>query len=145
MPDFKTIVKYYTDYGSSADMEYLEDKISDFIEDVEGADDLVDCLESYICPFKSKKTVERIVSKFVNEDGTKGGHWTYDQVKDVAASKGITDVNEFYFVLNMMWADYYNPKFGTDEYVKLALQFMNDKDAPSDKAARYVRSVVMAK
>jgi hypothetical protein len=144
MSDFKKVVKIYTEYGSTADMEHLENKLAEFIDDVEGVDDFVCDLEAYICPFKSKKTVERIVSKFVNEDGTKGGHWTYDQAKSVAESHGVSDVNEFYFVLNMMWADYYNPKFGTDEYVKLALQFINDKDAPKDKAARYVRAVVLA-
>lgn len=141
--DFKSVVKDYSLYGSTADMEYLTDKISDFIEDVDGVEDFIDSLEMYICPFKNRKIVEKLTARLKNEDGSTGAHWSYDQVEDVARKHNITKINEFYFVLNMMWADYYNSNFTTEDYVRMAVQFMNDKDAPNDKTIRYIRSIVL--
>lgn len=144
MSDFRSVVKDYSVYGSTADMEYLSDKIDEFIEDVEGVDNFVDSLEMYICPFKSRKIVEKLTDRLKNEDGSTGAHWSYDQVEEVAKKHGVTKLNEFYFVLNMMWADYYNSNFTTEDYVRMAVQFMHDKDAPDDKTIRYIRSIVLS-
>lgn len=74
MSDFKSVVKDYSVYGSTADMEYLTDKISDFIEDVDGVEDFIDSLEMYICPFKNRKIVEKLTARLKNEDGSTGAH-----------------------------------------------------------------------
>lgn len=40
-----------------------------------------------------------------------------------------------------MYSDYYKSGRSTDDYVTMAIQFMDDKDAPDDKATRYYRAM----
>lgn len=47
-----------------------------------------------------------------------------------------------YYVLNMMYADYYDPAFANPRtYIKLTKSFLNDKDAPKDKVRRYINAM----
>lgn len=56
-----------------------------------------------------------------NKDGTKGEHWTYEQVVQLVKDKGIKyDPCDFYAALNMIYSDHYNSKFDTSVYVELA-------------------------
>ena len=54
-------------------------------------------------------------------------------------SEGGNDVNQFFYVLNMMYSDYYNPSFTDKDYIRIAKRFCHDKDAPADKALKYYR------
>lgn len=82
--------------------------------------------------------------KMENCDGTQGFHWTKEQVMDVFKNNkidGYTDCDITY-VMNMLYSDYSNV-LGSDpdKYVKLTISFLNDKDAPEGKAARYYYSM----
>ena len=68
----------------------------------------------------SKDLAHRWVESMDNKDGTRGGHWTIDQTNQFA---GKHNQNDFYAVLNMMYSDYYNPKFDTTTYVELANEY----------------------
>ena len=82
------------------------------------------------------------VSQMKNEDGTMGAHWTETDTSSVAASEGISFDKfnrwDFYYVLNMIYSDYYNV-IGSDTnmYIKMANAFLSDKDAPEGKAWKY--------
>lgn len=82
-----------------------------------------------------------------NEDGTKGPHWTKEQVKQVMAQKGIkADLNEVYAVMNALYADYCGvlKKHGVntiDFYVDMTSAWLNDKDAQEGKTARYFQYI----
>lgn len=84
-----------------------------------------------------------------NEDGTKGPHWSMEQVKQVMAQKGIkTDPIEFYLTLNMIYSDYCSvaKKMNVnniDFYIGMAKAFLDDKDISGDKLMRYYRYIVM--
>jgi hypothetical protein len=96
-----------------------------------------------------KEIAERWTRGMRNEDGTKGPHWTIDQVRGVMAQRGINlDPWEFYVAINMVYSDYYKvlKKYGVgdklDVYADLASAFLKDKDAAKDKLARYFEYVV---
>lgn len=98
-------------------------------------------LRMYACPFKNRERAEYAVSKMLNDDGTKGAHWKYEEVEEIAKKHEIEDVPAFFYVLNMMYSDYYKSGRSVDDYVVMAIQFMDDKDAPDDKATRYYRAM----
>jgi len=83
------------------------------------------------------------VSCMQNKDGTTGEHWTWDQVLQVQKDKKIgTDPGEVYAVLNMMYSDYYNPKFDTNVYVEMTKDWINDPDVQDYKTLKYYYYVV---
>ena len=83
------------------------------------------------------------------ENGSKGPHWTLDQVKQLMAQKKIQkSPAEFWAALNMIYSDYVKvaKKHGVggniDFYIDMALAFLNDKDANPNKLACYYKNVV---
>lgn len=83
-----------------------------------------------------------------NEDGTRGAHWTMDQVKQVMGQKGVKgDPLEYWVILNSLYSDYcgvlkkHNAN-NMDVYVDMAKAWIEDKDAMEGKAARYFQYVV---
>lgn len=96
----------------------------------------------------TKEMAEEWTRSMRNEDGTKGPHWTMEQVKQVMAQKGIKyDLAEFYAILNAMYSDYCSvlKKHGVnniDFYVDLAAAWLNDSDAVPNKAAMYYECIV---
>lgn len=86
------------------------------------------------------------VSQMVNSDGTTGQHWAEADTTRVAKSVGVTfmDYNEWdwYFVMNMMYSDYYKIFGSTDSnYINLAKAFLEDVDAPKGKAFYYFKAM----
>lgn len=79
------------------------------------------------------------VSSMRNKDGTHGEHWTMDQTNQYAGTHNKCD---WYAVLNMMYSDYYNPKFDTNTYIELAKDWLNDSDVEEGKTLNYYRHVV---
>lgn len=83
-----------------------------------------------------------------NEDGTKGAHWTLDQVKQVMGQRGIKgDTIEYWVILNSLYSDYcgvlkkHNAN-NMDVYVDMAAAWLKDKDAVDNKAAKYFHYIV---
>lgn len=81
------------------------------------------------------------VSKLKNKDGTTGPHWSVEQVEKTIPSYPELQNCPFwtlYYVLNMIYSDYYNPAFSVKTYILLAKDFIHDKDAPADKVRKYI-------
>ena len=141
---FVSLMHDFVEHGSTEDMVVLGKMIADFVAEVreeqpEKVEALLHKMSCYLAPFKCKARVLDIVSKFKNEDNTVGAHWDYDTVAKVAEAEGIEDINKFYYVLNMVYSDYYHSSFNDKDYIRLAKQFCHDKDAPVDKVVRYYR------
>ena len=101
--------------------------------------------EVYGCHF-SEWLLEKALSSMVNEDGSKGGHWSLEQTTNVAKQNGISfkDFNEYdwCYVLNMIYSDYFGSvPDDLSIYVKMAKKFLEDKDAYKGKAFSYYISM----
>lgn len=73
-----------------------------------------------------------------------GQNWSYKQVKEYLATKGITDrLTDYYLVMNMVYNDYQRTAqtFGLQSdvefYFSLARDFIEDVDAKPFKIERY--------
>lgn len=81
--------------------------------------------------------------KMINEDGTKGAHWTIEETNRLMKENNIPSNEkfnpyDFNYVMNMLYSDYSQLLGGdSSNYVKMAKFFINDKDAPEGKALRY--------
>lgn len=98
----------------------------------------------------SKETILAWVDGMVDDDGVKGGKYTWHQAQQYALNKGITDEQrqlEMYAIMNAMHADYHHVanKFGVDRpdfYACMAKAWLEDVDAVEDKVAQYYWHVV---
>ena len=79
------------------------------------------------------------VKGMTNKDGTRGEHWSFEQTSPLAGAHNKWD---WYAVLNMMYSDYYNPRFDTNIYVQLANDWLDDKDVGEGKTLCYYWKVV---
>lgn len=90
---------------------------------------------------------EKWLLHMVNEDGTKGGHWTIEQTNKIKPD-GISDY-VWEAALNMAYSDYYDVAVAhgvntVEFYADLAKAFLFDKDAksPESKIAAYYNCIV---
>lgn len=106
-------------------------------------------------PSLYKETIdnlENIEYRITREDAEKvvmemkpyGQKWSYDEIRDYLATKGIdTRCEEFYLVMNMAMNDYYglaemvNMAENTDFYFEFSKAFIFDVDAKPHKVAKY--------
>ena len=142
MAKYTEIVKKLAENATKADMETLTELTGDFLEKIRAkepeVDKLITKIDLMLNPDFTKETAEYAVSKMKNEDGTEGGHWDYDTTTSVMKSKGY-DFNpcDWYYVLNMVYSDYFSKDQPDEYYFKLAYDFLKDKDAPVGKAKKY--------
>ena len=143
---YKKLIEEYVTSENIVDMFMLTKLTDDFISEVDKIDhelvkDFVMSLKMYMHPLRVKECAEYAVSKLINEDGSKGQHWDFETTSKLADKYEILDKPAFYYVLNMIYSDFYESGRNDSEYVKDAVKFMNDKDAPHDKAERYYRAM----
>lgn len=133
----------------NATEQQLKTALIDMFDTVKDLDhDLYERLEMtayksiFGCHF-NEHTLDKALKNMINEDGTKGGHWTLEQTTSLAASNKIVFSNfneyDFNYVMNMLYSDYYGHLSSNDtmSFLKLAKAFLNDKDAEEGKAFKY--------
>ena len=94
----------------------------------------------------TKWKYECAVDKLKNRDGTKGAHWTVQQITEYAKSRGASyrDYNEYdlAYAMNMVYSDYYGViNDSVESYFRVALAFIEDEDAPKGKAFLYYKAM----
>lgn len=141
---FKELVnKYVSGQNSTEDMERLTDKINWFTEEVRKEDSkLVDKflmkVDLLVNPHFTRETAEYAVSMMKNRDGSTGEKWSYDETSKVMNSKGYKfDPADWYYTLNMTYSDKYKQGKSSEDYIEDAYMFLDDIDAPHNKAKRY--------
>jgi hypothetical protein len=128
-------------------MEHLTHKVDHFVEEMR--EKYPDKVEHFLLkvdlllnPHFTKETSKYAVSKMKNKDGTTGEHWNYDTTTKVLESKGYDfKPCDWYYVLNMIYSDYYKSGRSDETYIELACDFLDDEDAPDDKAKRYYKAM----
>ena len=109
---------------------------------------------------KPKKLTDHDIEEWMkhieNSDGTRGAHFSKEEVKQMAQKHGVKfdDFSELdlYLATNMMYSDYCE-SLGTytknpDAYVKMAVDFLEDDDfegTPSEKLSLYWHDIVKHK
>ena len=141
----KHLIKKIIENGKHSDMEYLECLLDNFIHDLK---------TEYYIEYKSlefdlykmvygehinEELSSEWVSHMENKDGTHGGHWTIEQTSKYADHYNKYD---WYAVMNMMYSDYYNPKYNDNDYIEMAKDWINDKDIEGGKTLKYYFYIV---
>lgn len=144
---YKELIKKYIDDANEDDMEMLTEKTNKFVEEVrEHHPELVDKflmkVDLVLNPYFTEATAKHVVSKMKNKSGTIGEHWNKETTDKVLHSKGYDFKScDWYYVLNMMYSDYYKEGRSDDTYIELANDFLSDPDAPHGKAKKYYKAM----
>lgn len=77
---------------------------------------------------------KKAVAEMKNVDGTIGEHWSIEETNTIAAQHDIKQKCDFYYVMNMLYSDFYNV-LGSDSgtYIRMSKAYMCDPDAPEGK------------
>lgn len=105
-----------------------------------------DLYEHIYGPHFTKWKYDCAVAKLVNKDGTSGPHWTLNDIVSYAKSHGASyrNYNEYdlAFSMNMVYSDYYGViSDSVDSYYRVAIAFLEDRDAPEGKAFLYYKAM----
>ena len=145
---FQQLIDKYGRDGDIETMEHLTHKVDHFVEEVrekhpEMVEHFLIKIDLLLNPHFSKESSKYAVSKLKNKDGTTGEHWNKETTDRVLEAKGY-DFNycDWYYVLNMIYSDYYKSGRSDDTYIEMAYDFLADKDAPEDKAKRYYKAML---
>lgn len=144
---YKELIKKFIDDASEEDMEMLTCKTDKFVEEVrekhpEMVDKFLLKLELLLNPSFSKDTAKYAVAKMKNKDGTTGEHWDYATTTKVLESKGYDfKPCDWYYVLNMIYSDYFKSGRSEDTYIEMAHDFLSDEDSPENKAKKYYKAM----
>lgn len=144
---YAELIRKYIDDANEEDMEMLTEKTDKFVEEVRSHNpELVEKflmkIDLFLNPHFSKETAKYAVSKMKNKDGSTGEHWDYETTSKVLDAKGYDFHScDWYYVLNMIYSDYYKSGRSDDTYIELAHDFLDDVDAPDDKAKKYYKAM----
>lgn len=86
-------------------------------------------------PHFDEATAKEAVVKMENVDGTDGEHWTYEQICQLANSKGISYPEDLYYAMNMLYSDLYRVIGNdTEKYLVIAKAlYWDDPDMEEGK------------
>lgn len=145
---YKGILDKYIQTSSPEDMKYLAIITDDFIEEVrrykpECVDKFLMKVDLRLNPHFDRSTADYAVSNMRNRDGSVGQKWSYDETTKVLSAKGYKfNPADWYYVLNMKYSDEWEQGKTSEEYIKSAYMFLDDVDAPEDKAKRYFLAMI---
>lgn len=74
----------------------------------------------------TEEMAKEMVCKMINEDGTTGEHWSIEDTEKNNPHK--CNKWKWYVALNMIRSDYYDVELSTERYIKMAHQWLHDKD-----------------
>lgn len=143
MTTYEEIIEPLVDSADTEDMECLTEMTSDFIEKIRSrmpqeVEQFLMKVDLKLNPHFTEESAKYAVAHMDNEDGTVGEHWNYITTSDVLRSKSLMFRQpDWYYVLNMMYSDYYDEEMDDSYYIDLAIDFLKDKDAPEGKAKKY--------
>lgn len=142
----KTYINKIVQNGKQEDMEELGDIFSDVMYELKEYDE-----EDYK-EYKSelyemafgKKISQEMADKWVKEMQPIGIHWTIEETTNAMQSLGYNfDSVDFFVVANMMYNDYYDlVKDDETLALKLAKDWLDDKDAKEDKLYCYWKHII---
>lgn len=142
----KTYINKIVQNGKQEDMEELGDIFSDVMYELKeyNEEDYKEYKsELYEMAF-GKKISQEMADKWVKEMQPIGIHWTIEETTNAMQSLGYNfDSVDFFVVANMMYNDYYDlVKDDETLALKLAKDWLDDKDAKEDKLYCYWKHII---
>lgn len=104
--------------------------------------------QSYEDEKLTKKEAKQWVASMIDQDGHRGGHWTFEQTSSVLKQRDLDcEPAEFYAILNALYSDYSKVAKkhgvdGTEFWADMAEAWLDDDDACENKAAMYYDCIV---
>lgn len=145
----KKYMHHIIENGSTEDMYVLEDMLIDLIYSMKDTNsgwykNMVFKLHKMaIGDTIGEHFAKKWVCRMKNEDGTTGGHWTFEETEAVKNQYGIKyDCWEFYSVMNMAYSDFYKKGADISYYVDIAKGWLGDVDSTPCKTLRYYLYIV---
>ena len=141
----RKLIKHIISEGSHSDMDEMEELLIELIDHLKMTDHhkyLQAEHELYKIVHHnhlSEELAHHWVSNMHNKDGTKGGHWSLEETSKYSKHHNKYD---WYAVMNMIYSDFYNPRFDTATYIELAEDWLADKDIDECKLLNYYFKVV---
>lgn len=142
-------IKHIIEKGKSEDMHALEDMFNEVVEDLRESDKDKYCEIVYNVHkiayggHLGEDLARHWVDSMENKDGSRGAHWSWADTETVRKQYAPdADSSDFYACLNMVWSDYYDQRFDTATYAKLAKDWLEDKDVHDCKTLKYYYKVV---
>ena len=129
------------DEGNNEKMYKLNDMLNDLIYDLKSINSKM-YNEYKTCLYElayGKVILPEKAMEIVKEMSPYGEHWDMETVKQVLRDNNLKfEVSDFYLVLNSVYNDYCSI-FGeeVETYIKLAKNWLDDKDAVEDKVYVY--------
>lgn len=118
-------------------LEHDKTKLFDIIDEIE---EDFGCLEEYFtCHIENMETYNKFISVIKNFDGTKGGHWTYEQIKSIAKidfSHTEYTCYDYAYTVNMRYSDD-GQRMNQEQIFASAKDYLEDVDYwgnPSERA-----------
>lgn len=142
-------IRHIIEHGTNEDMHELEELFGKAVEDLKESDKDKYCEIAYRIHkiaydgHLGEDLAKKWVSCMENKDGTKGAHWSWDETESVRKQYAPQhESSDFFAVANMIYSDYYNPRFDTATYAQLAIDWLDDKDVDDCKTLKYYMKVV---
>ena len=143
------IRKYIEKIGENRNIEDMN-KLGDMLEEIiyktkEAHPELYKKYKSKLYEMAYGKVVnEEMAEKWVKEMQPVGLHWTMEETTNAMQSLGYNmNKVDFFIVANMMYNDYYDlVKDDETLALKLAKDWLNDKDAKEDKLYQYWKYII---
>lgn len=145
MKKISDLAKQYEKYTTENTMWTTIELVDDFLYKMkeyhkEQVEELLEDIENAMNKGLTKESAEHYVSLLVNEDGSKGGKWSCEQIKETLEKKDIPletkDYNfyDLYYLINMVYSDHNETVHGNiDTIINLALDLAEDVDFPTEK------------
>lgn len=145
-------IKHIIEHGTIDQMQEMREVFEELVDYLKAYDhDMYKCVEYELHAIAheghlGEALAKKWTSKMCNKDGTKGAHWTWEQVSQVVREKSLKyDMADFYATLNMIYSDFYSSKFDTAHYIEMAKDWLDDSDVGDHKLLKYYFFVVCGK
>lgn len=141
----KEYIERIIENGKHEDMEKLSNMFDEVIIKMKIYDE--GCYEEYkdkLYEMAYGKTItSEMAYDWVNKMKPKGEYWTYEETTQAMQNMGYSvDRVSFYIVANMMINDYYDLVKDNEELaLKMAYDWLNDKDSKDNKLYRYLKHI----
>lgn len=157
----KTLCEIITKYEDNASLETIRRSfkhMDEFLHEhkhvikEEDYHKLMEKMEDIFCPYLTEEKAMYYTSKIVNSDGTKGPHFTVEQVSNTLAAKHIdkeTKMYSFYDIytqINLVYSDLGAIlNYDTEKIISASLAYLNDMDFPGKGMISYTKWYCEAK